>query len=210
MRFAEFNIDYVLLEAAGFDPDVEADQKILKHFGYDLGPTGVNGIITPATEKAIAQFNKDYDSGRLDKAKVKAAHAKFASPKSSRPVSTGKIMLPARGPITQQYGKVSSRGKHQGVDIGVPVGTPVVAPDNGTVISAGNAGSRAGIGVVIQSGNQVHKLFHLSQVKVSAGDMVKKGQVVALSGNTGRSTGPHLHWEKHVAGAPTDPMSSIG
>lgn len=204
MRFLEFN---TVLET--YSADTEADQKILKLFGYDLGPTGVDGKMGPATARAITQFNADYDAGKLDKNKVKAAHKQFTNPSSTRPVSTGKIVLPAQGPVTQPFGKVSSRGAHQGVDIGVPVGTPVVAPESGKVISAGSNGN-AGIAIVIQSGNRVHKLFHLSQIRVSVGDMVKKGQVVALSGNTGRSTGPHLHWEKHVAGSPTDPLASIG
>jgi murein DD-endopeptidase MepM/ murein hydrolase activator NlpD len=53
-------------------------------------------------------------------------------------------------------------------------------------------------------------LLHLSQVKVSAGETVKQGQVVALSGNTGHSTGPHLHWSKRIAGQTVDPMANVG
>ena len=122
--------------------------------------------------------------------------------------SSGDSMLPVKGRITSPFG-MRQRGMHNGTDFGVPIGTPVLAPDDGVVWMAGSNGS-AGIMVAINSGNTQHKLMHLSQIKVQPGEKVKKGQVVGLSGNTGLSTGPHLHWEKHVAGRATDPMRNIG
>lgn len=116
--------------------------------------------------------------------------------------------LPVNGPITSKYGQRSD-GMHYGVDFGVPVGTPIVAPDDGVILSAGPAAD-AGIMVAINSNGVQHKLMHLSQIKVKAGDSVKRGQVVGLSGNTGNSRGPHLHWSKYVGGRPVDPMSNIG
>lgn len=116
--------------------------------------------------------------------------------------------LPVKGPITSPFG-MRARGMHNGTDFGVPVGTPVVAPEDGVVFQAGAAGD-AGIMVSINSGNAQHKLMHLSQIKVKPGEKVQKGQVVGLSGNTGLSTGPHLHWSKHLATGPVDPMRNIG
>jgi murein DD-endopeptidase MepM/ murein hydrolase activator NlpD len=116
--------------------------------------------------------------------------------------------LPVKGPITSPFG-MRARGMHNGTDFGVPVGTPVVAPDDGVVFQSGPAGD-AGIMVSINSGSAQHKLMHLSQTKVRPGEKVKKGQVVGLSGNTGLSTGPHLHWSKHVASGPVDPMRNVG
>ena len=116
--------------------------------------------------------------------------------------------LPVKGPITSPFG-MRARGMHNGTDFGVPVGTPVVAPEDGVVFQAGPAGD-AGIMVSINAGSAQHKLMHLSQIKVKPGEKVKKGQVVGLSGNTGLSTGPHLHWSKHVASGPVDPMRNVG
>jgi len=116
--------------------------------------------------------------------------------------------LPVNGPITSGFG-MRKRGMHYGTDFGVPVGTPIVAPEDGVVWQAGWGGD-AGNMVAINSGNVQHKLMHLSQVKVKPGEKVKKGQVVGLSGNTGYSTGPHLHWSKYVAGKPVDPMKNVG
>lgn len=116
--------------------------------------------------------------------------------------------LPVKGPVTSGFGR-RARGMHYGTDFGVPVGTPIVAPEDGVVWMAGFNGD-AGLMVAINSGNVQHKLMHLSKIKVSPGEKVKKGQVVALSGNTGLSTGPHLHWSKYVAGKPVDPMKNVG
>lgn len=125
----------------------------------------------------------------------------------------GKSGLPVDAPVSSKFGFRTTVGKahsHNGTDFAVPVGTPVRAPDSGVVKSAGVNGGAAGTFVILDAGGAVHKFFHLSKIMVNPGDTVKKGQVVALSGNTGYSTGPHLHWEKHVAGRPIDPMSNIG
>jgi murein DD-endopeptidase MepM/ murein hydrolase activator NlpD len=121
--------------------------------------------------------------------------------------SKGEI-LPVKGPISSPFGRRAS-GMHLGTDFAVPTGTPVVAPQDGTILKTGQDNMN-GIYVHMQSGNTVHWLLHLSQVKVSAGETVKQGQVVALSGNTGHSTGPHLHWSKRIAGQTVDPMANVG
>lgn len=97
---------------------------------------------------------------------------------------------------------------HNGTDFPVPVGTPVKAPQDGVITKTGNDRMN-GIHVVIRSGDNEHFLLHLSKINVSNGQRVKQGDVVALSGNTGHSTGPHLHWEKHVAGRPVDPTKNM-
>ena len=115
--------------------------------------------------------------------------------------------LPVKGPITSPYG-MRARGMHFGTDFGVPIGTPVSCPDDGVVFQAGQSGN-AGLMVSVNCGNVQHRFMHLSQIKVKPGESVKAGQVIGLSGNTGLSTGPHLHWEKIVAGNKVDPMKGI-
>lgn len=99
---------------------------------------------------------------------------------------------------------------HKGTDIPIPEGTPVHAAGDGTVTSA-HFSSTAGNMVIIQHANGVlTKYFHNSRLLVSAGDTVTAGQVIALSGNTGNSTGPHLHFEFWVNGRVVDPRLQYG
>lgn len=98
---------------------------------------------------------------------------------------------------------------HEGVDITAPAGTPIEAPARGRVVSAG---WEAGYGnaVMIDHGYGVVTRFaHASRLLVKAGDRVERGQRIALVGNTGLSTSPHLHYEVHVRGRPVNPLKYI-
>ena len=91
---------------------------------------------------------------------------------------------------------------HRGIDIAVPVGTPVRSTGKGRVVFAG---LRRGYGstVVIEHANGDRTLYgHNSLIRVNPGEMVESGTVVAFSGNTGRSTGPHVHFERLPSGRP--------
>ena len=93
---------------------------------------------------------------------------------------------------------------HRGIDIAVPVGTPVRAIRKGQVIFAGD---RRGYGftVIVEHTNGDRTLYgHNSMVRVSPGESVESGTIVAFSGNTGRSTGPHVHFEQLPSGRPTN------
>ncbi len=103
--------------------------------------------------------------------------------------------------ITQKYGKTSfsknyASGKHNGVDFGVSAGTPIYAPLGGKVVGVGNNGRYAyGKWVAIDHGNGIITLYgHMSSQSVSKGSSLKTGDKIGLSGNTGYSTGPHLHF----------------
>ncbi|CAL9505620.1 M23 family metallopeptidase [Streptomyces werraensis] len=90
--------------------------------------------------------------------------------------------------------------KHSGQDYAVPTGTPVVAAHGGTVVKAGGNGAgdgpAYGNAIVIKHGNKTYSQYaHLSSVHVKVGQVVKTGQKIASSGNTGNSSGPHLHFE---------------
>ena len=98
---------------------------------------------------------------------------------------------------------------HEGLDVSAPMGTPIEAPANGTVISAE---WEAGYGntVVIDHGfGIVTKFAHASRLLVRVGQKVRRGDRIALVGNTGLSTGPHLHYEVHVNGRPVNPLRYI-
>jgi murein DD-endopeptidase MepM/ murein hydrolase activator NlpD len=211
MRFKEFR----LLEAKS-DPEVVKQQEKLRDLGYDLGPygikgDGVDGIIGPYTQTAIDAFSKGIapkDAPKPNKDAVSAFNSQIGfTPNSS---SHG---LPVNGRISSPFGHRTSVGaahNHLGTDFAVPTGTPIKAPAAGVIKSAGNNGGGEGIFVILDAGRVVHKFFHLSKVSVRPGQKVEQGDIVGLTGNTGYSTGPHLHWETHIAGRPVDPIANIG
>ncbi len=94
---------------------------------------------------------------------------------------------------------------HKGLDIAVPFGSDVVATAAGTVIFSGQKGGYGNC-VIVSHGNGLATLYgHLSQLVAKVNDKVKVGQIIAKSGNSGRSTGPHLHYEVHKNNSPVNP-----
>ncbi|MBO7254405.1 MAG: M23 family metallopeptidase [Clostridia bacterium] len=103
----------------------------------------------------------------------------------------------------------TSREHHNGVDIVVPKGTPILASAGG-VVTRSEYASVFGNVVVISHGNGLQTLYcHCSQRKVSVGDKVKQGEVIALVGSTGRSTGPHLHFSFILNGSYVNPEKYV-
>ncbi len=111
---------------------------------------------------------------------------------------------PARARISSRFG-ARWGSMHYGLDIAVPVGTPIRAAADGRVTWSGPRGSYGNL-VIIDHGQKVETRYaHNSRLAVKAGETVKRGQIIAYSGNTGRSTGPHLHFEIRYRGTPVDP-----
>jgi murein DD-endopeptidase MepM/ murein hydrolase activator NlpD len=100
---------------------------------------------------------------------------------------------------------------HEGVDIGGSMGQPVYAAEAGQVVQV-NAGYGGGYGnyIVIYHGGGLSTLYaHLSGIKVNNGQVVSRGHLIGYVGSTGYSTGPHLHFEVRVNGAPKNPLGYI-
>ncbi len=96
---------------------------------------------------------------------------------------------------------------HAGLDFAAPQGTPIYATANGTVETAGNTGNGYGNHVVINHGYGYQTLYgHMFRVKVRPGQKVKRGEIIGWVGSTGKSTGPHCHYEVHRNGDPVDPV----
>ena len=105
-------------------------------------------------------------------------------------------------PVTK---KITS---HNGIDFAVSRGTPVLSIGEGEVVIARYSGS-AGNFIAIRHGRQyTTRYMHMDKILVKAGQKVKKGDQIGLSGNTGRSTGPHLHYELHIDGKPVNPLTA--
>lgn len=126
-------------------------------------------------------------------------------------LGTGKMLWPARGRITSKFGwryhpVIKKKKYHNGLDIAVPSGTPVLAADSGVVLVSGWRGGYGNF-VALDHGNGISTCYgHNSKLLVKAGEKVIKGQTIAYSGNTGLSTGPHLHFEVRINGAPVNPI----
>jgi murein DD-endopeptidase MepM/ murein hydrolase activator NlpD len=126
----------------------------------------------------------------------------------------GQFGLPRPSRITSRYGTTREyngaiTSRHLGTDFAGAVGQPVAAAARGVVALVGNF-YLAGHAVYIDhGGGLVTGYFHLSRVKVAAGDTVRAGQVIGEVGRSGRVTGPHLHWIARYGGITVDPMSLL-
>lgn len=127
------------------------------------------------------------------------------SPLSAKPVSGNKMNWPTQGyRITQYY----SWG-HHAVDIANKTGTPIYACDSGTIEYAGWGTGYGNQIVIDHGGGKMTRYAHLSKIYYAKGDEVSKGQVIAAMGSTGRSTGPHLHFELIINGVKYNPLNYV-
>ncbi|KYO66161.1 peptidoglycan DD-metalloendopeptidase family protein [Thermovenabulum gondwanense] len=121
---------------------------------------------------------------------------------------SGRFLWPITGNITSPYGK-RGRDYHEGIDIGAPYGSPVAASNSGVVVFAGRNGAYGNF-IIIDHGGGIQTYYaHLSKIMVSEGQRVEKGSVIGRVGSTGRSTGPHLHFEVRVNGATKNPITYL-
>jgi len=121
---------------------------------------------------------------------------------------SGRFIWPVSGTFTSPFGYRWGR-LHAGIDIAVPEGTPVRAADGGTVAIAGWTGGYGNY-TCVNHGRGISTCYgHQSRIAVSVGQSVSQGQVIGYSGNTGHSTGPHVHFEVRINGNPVDPMGYL-
>ena len=121
---------------------------------------------------------------------------------------TGEFIYPVSGTLTSEFGPRWG-STHGGIDLAASTGTPISASDNGTVIFAGESGTY-GLLVKVDHGNgYVTYYAHCSQINVAVGDVVTKGETIALVGSTGNSTGPHCHFEIRYNNVQQDPLSYL-
>ncbi|MDP1709733.1 MAG: M23 family metallopeptidase [Candidatus Komeilibacteria bacterium] len=123
------------------------------------------------------------------------------------PAASGHFNWPTISRRISQY----YRGwRHTGLDIAAPTGQPVYASDEGVVITAGWNSGGYGLYIIIDHGNGIQTLYgHNSKINVQRGDRVNKGQVIGQVGSTGRSTGPHVHYEVRVNGNRVNPLEYL-
>jgi murein DD-endopeptidase MepM/ murein hydrolase activator NlpD len=163
-----------------------------------------------ALEAAEDQLSKDSENiaALIQQRLAEQAHSNIAAVLPS----TGFMGYPCNGPITSPFGDrmhpiLGYVRFHSGLDFGADYGSPIFAAQAGTVILAGWYGGY-GQAVLIDHGGGVTTLYgHTSDLYVSEGDTVQRGQAIATIGSSGLSTGPHLHFEVRVSGEPVNPIN---
>ena len=199
--------------------------RILAPFGPDAGMTSRTAGIGGATPTAPSPLDTDVDRADVKEDLARLAGLVRDEGDSLRNLEgflgrAGKVLAslpsrwPVRGPLNSDFGRRNSPWApslefHSGIDIGATIGTPVKAPAPGIVVFAGRQ-PEYGVTVVIDHGNDTKSLYgHLSRLNVTAEQRVQRGDLVALTGNTGRSSGPHLHYEIQVHGQAVNPNTYL-
>ncbi len=187
------------------DPDTYVGSSTVIDNGSD-GVMEVTAIVTKLNGEEI-------DREITGKERIKEPSNKVIS-KGSKPFpvkgATGSYIYPVSGyVITSPYG-YRWGSFHHGVDLALASGNPIVAADGGTIVFAGWKSSTYGYTVEIDHGNGVLTRYaHCSKVSVKVGEAVSKGQEIAKVGSTGRSTGPHVHFEIRFDGVAANPLNYL-
>ncbi|MGJ3560516.1 M23 family metallopeptidase [Streptomyces sp. INA 01156] len=201
--------------------------------GIAAAASNTAATATTATTSASATAVQAQATAQAKAAQTKAAQAKAAQTKAveaKKAAETKKAAQPAKKAaswvspvksytVSASYAQAGGmwQSAHSGQDYAVPSGTEVVATHGGTIVKAGGNGAgdgpAYGNAVVVNHGDGTYSQYaHLSQVNVQPGQVVKTGQKIALSGNTGNSSGPHLHFEIRTSsgyGSAIDPVKFL-
>ncbi|MGA8486916.1 MAG: peptidoglycan DD-metalloendopeptidase family protein [Gaiella sp.] len=180
-----------------------------------------DALVAARSEKTttLASIRSDRDStlAEIDtleqqsaalEARIREAQQRSSVPAVVAPSGSGVLGWPVSGPVTSGFGVRWGR-MHEGIDIAVGEGTPVRAAAAGTVIYAGWMSGYGNL-VAVDHGNGLSTAYaHNSSLAVSVGQSVAAGEIVSYSGNTGNSTGPHVHFEVRVDGSAVDPLGYL-
>jgi murein DD-endopeptidase MepM/ murein hydrolase activator NlpD len=204
------NFDHKLRVMADLDKIPDSD------FMLGIGGPGEISLPPEYQTDLSAQISEDLNDLRLNSARQEISFQEltdFFSDQKSILACTPSIW-PVRGWITSSFGRridpfTGYRKMHEGLDVATRTGTPVIAPCNGIVTKI-KRDYGYGKMLEVNSGNGIVTRYgHNSKIVVRVGTRVKRGDLIAYVGNTGRSTGPHLHYEVIVNGVHVNPMKYI-
>ena len=210
------DLDRRLRVATGLDK-ADAQKPVLAQGGADaLSRVALREAVKERTGRLADWVNRDLEVlGQEITSRERSFHElnRLLQEKRSLLAATPTIS-PVKGLITAEFGYRRSpftgrREFHEGVDIAAPAGTPILATADGVVSFAGPM-SDYGKVVFIDHGHGLATFYaHDSRIRVREGQLVKRGDVIAYVGSTGRTTGPHVHYEVHLNGAVVNPLKYI-
>jgi len=162
---------------------------------------------TTANKNALIRMEKELEIKEAEVTRILESYRYGTAP-------SGKFAWPVAGRIISGFGYrihpiFGVRRFHSGIDLATPYGTLVKAADGGQVIQAGYFGGYGNSVMLYHGGGFATWYAHLSSINVSIGQFVQRGQVIGLVGSTGWSTGPHLHFEVRINGAPQNPRAYL-
>ena len=175
----------------------------------DLSTTKSHRGLVRAMHRSLDTLNNEIGVDKQDKAQLQ----KFLENQKNLLASTPSIW-PTKGWLSSRFAyRISPftgrKEFHRGIDISTRKGAPIIAPANGVVATV-SWDRLSGKVIRINHGYGLKTVYaHLNKALVKKGQYVKRGETIALVGNTGRSTGPHLHYEVHLKKVPTDPLRYI-
>lgn len=161
-----------------------------------------------------SKVNPKSEAVKKRTAKEYAEAMKIYGTTTAKNYVSSKYIVPMDSKITSSFGKArvyntTLKGYHSGTDFRAKIGTPIIASNSGKVVLAQDR-FYSGNSIIIDHGQGIYSCYyHLSEFKVKKGEMVEKSQLIGLSGDTGRITGPHLHFSVRVGGLQVDPLQLI-
>ena len=209
LRVAEDDHEGVRDKAASARETAEARQdEVVRRLDDLEASVAAHHTMAVALEARRAEVLVEIEALVGSKAELDALIASRVRVSSADASGAGGCVWPARGPVTSEYGSRWGR-LHAGLDVAAPTGTPIWAAKAGKVIVAGRQ-SGYGRTVVIDHGGGMTTLYaHQSRLVARRGQWVSQGQLIGYIGNSGQSTGAHLHFETHYSGSARNPRSCL-
>ena len=183
------------------------------------GPADSNGAVAPRSGLARRADDIRVDLGamirRANLLAVSFNEAADSLVAHRKRLAAMPSIMPTQGWLTSAFSRMRNHPilhvarPHEGIDVTAPSGSPIEAPAAGSVTQAGWEAGYGNVVTVDHGYGIVTKFAHASKILVQRGQRVDRGQRIALVGNTGLATGPHLHYEVHVNGRPVDPLRYV-
>jgi len=164
---------------------------------------------TPEVEERAVAVAADPDPVPEARPRSSPAARRPPGPTTRPGQGKGDLGWPVRGVLYARFGRKGAE-PHDGIDLAAPAGTPVKTAAEGTVLFAGDQAGYGKIVIVEHAGGLITLYAHNRDLRVKSGQRVRPEQVIATVGESGRTSGPHLHFEVRRNGAPVDPLEHLG